>query len=126
MKYIGTYSAPQDIATKANVDAAAATVLGTDGDASTKATVYGARVLAQQAIDDAAAATLTAGNGINIANKAVSAKVVAGNGLSLTANGITMAIAGATPGAVKADTTTIKMASDGTLSVGNIDCGEIV
>lgn len=69
----------------------------------------------------------TAGNGIEIsADDTVSAKVVAGNGLSVGANGIAMAVAtSAVAGAVKGDNTSIKNTA-GTLSVGDIDCGELV
>lgn len=157
----------------------AAKVLGADGDADTKATVYGARALAQKGVDAAAAAeavadgkvasvkaadksivvggttvaptvkvgvsttagnalaldenglyvatptSMAAGQGIDITGNTISAKVVGGNGLSLTDNGITMAIAtDATPGAVKADGTTI-VNTAGVISVNNIDCGEI-
>ena len=68
---------------------------------------------------------MAAGQGIDITGNTISAKVVGGNGLSLTDNGITMAIATeATPGAVKADGTTI-LNTSGVLAVNNIDCGEI-
>lgn len=158
---------------------AAAAVKGTEADANTAITVYGARALAQKGVDDAAAAKaeadkkvasvaaadksivvagtataptvkvgisaangnaltlgtdglfvatpaeMKAGNGISIANHTVSAKVVAANGLSVDASGIKMAVASASiAGAVKGSTE-IGVGSDGALSVGDIDCGEL-
>lgn len=158
---------------------AAAAVKGTDADANTAITVYGARALAQKGVDDAAAAKaeadkkvasvaaadksivvagtataptvkvgisaangnaltlgtdglfvatpaeMKAGNGISIANHTVSAKVVAANGLSVDASGIKMAVASANvAGAVKGSTE-IGVGSDGALSIGDIDCGEL-
>lgn len=158
---------------------AAAAVKGTEADANTAITVYGARALAQKGVDDAAAAKaeadkkvasvaaadksivvagtataptvkvgisaangnaltlgtdglfvatpaeMKAGNGISIANHTVSAKVVAANGLSVDASGIKMAVASANvAGAVKGSTE-IGVGSDGALSVGDIDCGEL-
>lgn len=158
---------------------AAAAVKGTDADANTAITVYGARALAQKGVNDAAAAKaeadkkvasvaaadksivvagtataptvkvgisaangnaltlgtdglfvatpaeMKAGNGISIANHTVSAKVVAANGLSVDASGIKMAVASANvAGAVKGSTE-IGVGSDGALSVGDIDCGEL-
>lgn len=158
---------------------AAAAVKGTEADANTAITVYGARALAQKGVDDAAAAKaeadkkvasvaaadksivvagtataptvkvgisvangnaltlgtdglfvatpaeMKAGNGISIANHTVSAKVVAVNGLSVDASGIKMAVASANvAGAVKGSTE-IGVGSDGALSVGDIDCGEL-
>ena len=145
---------------------AAAAVKGTEADANTAITVYGARALAQKGVDDAAAAKaeadkkvasvaaadksivvagtataptvkvgisaangnaltlgtdglfvatpaeMKAGNGISIANHTVSAKVVAANGLSVDASGIK-------------SSTEIGVGSDGALSVGDIDCGEL-
>lgn len=159
---------------------AAAAVKGTDADADTAITVYGARALAQKGVDDAAAAkaeadkkvasvaaadksvvvggtataptvkvgisategnaltlgtdglfvatpaSMKAGNGIAIEDNTVSAKVVAANGLSVDASGIKMAVASATvAGAVKGSTE-IGVGADGTLSVGDIDCGELL
>lgn len=70
-------------------------------------------------------APMVAGNGITIANNTVSAKVVAANGLSVDASGIKMAVASANvAGAVKGSTE-IGVGSDGALSVGDIDCGEL-
>ena len=70
-------------------------------------------------------ASMVAGNGITIANNTVSAKVVAANGLSVDASGIKMAVASANvAGAVKGSTE-IGVGSDGALSVGDIDCGEL-
>lgn len=158
---------------------AAAAVKGTEADANTAITVYGARALAQKGVDDAAAAKaeadkkvasvaaadksivvagtataptvkvgisaangnaltlgtdglfvatpaeMKAGNGISIANHTVSAKVVAANGLSVDASGIKMAVASANvAGAVKGSTE-IGVGTDGALSVGDIDCGEL-
>lgn len=158
---------------------AAAAVKGTDADANTAITVYGARALAQKGVDDAAAAKaeadkkvasvsaadksivvagtataptvkvgisaakgnaltlgidglfvatpaeMKAGNGISIENHTVSAKVVAANGLSVDASGIKMAVASANvAGAVKGSTE-IGVGSDGALSIGDIDCGEL-
>ena len=158
---------------------AAAAVKGTEADANTAITVYGARALAQKGVDDAAAAKaeadkkvasvaaadksivvagtataptvkvgisaangnaltlgtdglfvatpaeMKAGNGISIANHTVSAKVVAANGLSVDASGIKMTVASANvAGAVKGSTE-IGVGSDGALSVGDIDCGEL-
>lgn len=158
---------------------AAAAVKGTDADANTAITVYGARALAQKGVNDAAAAKaeadkkvasvasadksivvagtataptvkvgisaangnaltlgtdglfvatpaeMKAGNGISIANHTVSAKVVAANGLSVDASGIKMAVASANvAGAVKGSTE-IGVGSDGALSIGDIDCGEL-
>ena len=158
---------------------AAAAVKGTEADANTAITVYGARALAQKGVDDAAAAKaeadkkvasvsaadksivvagtataptvkvgisaaegnaltlgtdglfvatpaeMKAGNGISIANHTVSAKVVAANGLSVDASGIKMAVASANvAGAVKGSTE-IGVGSDGALSIGDIDCGEL-
>lgn len=158
---------------------AAGAVKGTDADANTAITVYGARALAQKGVNDAAAAKaeadkkvasvaaadksivvagtataptvkvgisaangnaltlgtdglfvatpaeMKAGNGISIANHTVSAKVVAANGLSVDASGIKMAVASANvAGAVKGSTE-IGVGSDGALSVGDIDCGEL-
>lgn len=158
---------------------AAAAVKGTEADANTAITVYGARALAKKGVDDAAAAKaeadkkvasvaaadksivvagtataptvkvgisaangnaltlgtdglfvatpaeMKAGNGISIANHTVSAKVVAANGLSVDASGIKMAVASANvAGAVKGSTE-IGVGSDGALSVGDIDCGEL-
>lgn len=159
---------------------AAAAVKGTDADADTAITVYGARALAQKGVDDAAAAkaeadkkvasvaaadksvvvggtataptvkvgisategnaltlgtdglfvatpaSMKAGNGISIEDNTVSAKVVAANGLSVDASGIKMAVASATvAGAVKGSTE-IGVGADGALSVGDIDCGELL
>lgn len=159
---------------------AAAAVKGTDADADTAITVYGARALAQKGVDDAAAAkaeadkkvasvaaadksvvvggtataptvkvgisategnaltlgtdglfvatpaSMKAGNGIAIEDNTVSAKVVAANGLSVDASGIKMAVASATvAGAVKGSTE-IGVGADGALSVGDIDCGELL
>lgn len=158
---------------------AAAAVKGTEADANTAITVYGARALAKKGVDDAAAAKaeadkkvasvaaadksivvagtataptvkvgisaangnaltlgtdglfvatpteMKAGNGISIENHTVSAKVVAANGLSVDASGIKMAVASAkVAGAVKGSTE-IGVGSDGTLSIGDIDCGEL-
>ena len=158
---------------------AAAAVKGTEADANTAITVYGARALAQKGVDDAAAAKaeadkkvasvaaadksivvagtataptvkvgisaangnaltlgtdglfvatpaeMKAGNGISIENHTVSAKVVAANGLSVDASGIKMAVASANvAGAVKGSTE-IGVGSDGALSIGDIDCGEL-
>lgn len=158
---------------------AAAAVKGTEADANTAITVYGARALAQKGVDDAAAAKaeadkkvasvaaadksivvagtataptvkvgisaangnaltlgtdglfvatpaeMKAGNGISIANHTVSAKVVAANGLSVDASGIKMAVASANvAGAVKGSTE-IGVGTDGALSVGDINCGEL-
>jgi hypothetical protein len=158
---------------------AAGAVKGTDADANTAITVYGARALAQKGVNDAAAAKaeadkkvasvaaadksivvagtataptvkvgisaangnaltlgtdglfvatpaeMKAGNGISIANHTVSAKVVAANGLSVDASGIKMAVASANvAGAVKGSTE-IGVGSDGALSIGDIDCGEL-
>lgn len=158
---------------------AAAAVKGTEADANTAITVYGARALAQKGVNDAAAAKaeadkkvasvaaadksivvggtataptvkvgvsaangnaltlgtdglfvatpaeMKAGNGISIENHTVSAKVVAANGLSVDASGIKMAVASANvAGAVKGSTE-IGVGSDGALSVGDIDCGEL-
>lgn len=70
-------------------------------------------------------AEMKAGNGISIENHTVSAKVVAANGLSVDASGIKMAVASANvAGAVKGSTE-IGVGSDGALSVGDIDCGEL-
>lgn len=68
----------------------------------------------------------TAGNGIEIsAGDVISAQVAEGNGLSVSSEGIAMAVATAsTPGAVKGDNTSITN-NAGTLSVGDIDCGEL-
>lgn len=159
---------------------AAAAVKGTDADADTAITVYGARALAQKGVDNAAAAkaeadkkvasvaaadksvvvggtataptvkvgisategnaltlgvdglfvatpaSMNAGNGIDITGNTVSAKVVAANGLSVDASGIKMAVASATvAGAVKGSTE-IGVGADGALSVGDIDCGELL
>lgn len=159
---------------------AAAAVKGTDTDADTAITVYGARALAQKGVDAAAAAkteadkkvasvaaadksvvvggtataptvkvgisatkgnaltlgadglfvatpaSMNAGNGISIEDNTVSAKVVAANGLSVDASGIKMAVASATvAGAVKGSTE-IGVGADGALSVGDIDCGELL
>lgn len=158
---------------------AAAAVKGTEADANTAITVYGARALAQKGVNDAAAAKaeadkkvasvaaadksivvagtataptvkvgisaangnaltlgtdglfvatpaeMKAGNGISIENHTVSAKVVAANGLSVDASGIKMAVASANvAGAVKGSTE-IGVGTDGALSVGDIDCGEL-
>lgn len=158
---------------------AAAAVKGTDADANTAITVYGARALAQKGVEDAAAAkaeadkkvasvaaadksivvagtataptvkvgisategnaltlgtdglfvatpaSMKAGNGISIADNTVSAKVVAANGLSVDASGIKMAVASATvAGAVKASDE-VAVGTDGALSIGSIDCGEL-
>lgn len=75
----------------------------------------------------AAEKAYTAGDGIAISDdREVSVKVVAGNGLSLNStNGVTMDVAStAAAGAVKPDGTSITIAS-GTISVGDIDAGEI-
>lgn len=71
-------------------------------------------------------ASMNAGNGISIEDNTVSAKVVAANGLSVDASGIKMAVASATvAGAVKGSTE-IGVGADGALSVGDIDCGELL
>lgn len=71
-------------------------------------------------------ASMKAGNGIAIEDNTVSAKVVAANGLSVDASGIKMVVASATvAGAVKGSTE-IGVGTDGALSVGDIDCGELL
>lgn len=85
----------------------AAKVLGTDADAATVATVYGARKLAQQGVDDAAAASaladtkvasVTAGDkSVTVGGTAVAPTVAVtvstteGNALTLDANGLFVA-----------------------------------
>lgn len=160
---------------------AAAAVKGTDADADTAITVYGARALAQKGVDAAAAAkteadkkvasvaaadksivvdattataptvkvgisaaegnaltlgtdglfvathsAMNAGNGISIEDNTVSAKVVAANGLSVDASGIKMAVASATTAGAVKGSTEIGVGVDGALSVGDIDCGELL
>lgn len=69
----------------ADVAGAANDVLGTTSDTKDKATVYGARALAQQAIDDAAEAKTAADGKV--------ASVSAGNGITVTGDATTPAVA---------------------------------
>lgn len=95
----------------ADVAGAAAGVLGQDGDASTEATVYGARALANEAKNEAAAAqataegkvaSVTAANGITVGGTTTAPTVgikldtKEGNAATLSADGLMVTIPEAT------------------------------
>lgn len=106
-------SATDVLATKSEVSA----VLGTDADDSTKATVYGARALAQQGVNDAAAAKAAADK--KIASVTASDKSIVIDNTNATAPAVKVGVS-TTPGnALTLDANGLFVATPSSMAAGN-------